>query len=189
LLGGLPPSIPGGASACVLLLDSAGNRITISSFEIGWRTVLTGATMEHPSDLGGYLIDISISPVINGRPIANEYFAVRNNRVQLVRLEDDKSKPVQNSYEYPNSQIGPIPDAISIEDWRALLESSEPSEVLSALVFLGGKHFERNPFPENIAHESSAQVQHYKDAIGDQQIWALITKLESSGNKWIREAA
>ena len=147
--------------------------------------------MAYSNDLGGYLIDISTLaiPVINGRHTGNEYIVVRNDHVQLVRLEDDKGKLVQNSYEYPNSQIGPIPDAISIEDWRALLESSEPSDVLSALVFLGGTHFQRNPFPENIAHESSAQVQRYKGAIGDQQIWALITKLESSDNKWVSEAA
>jgi hypothetical protein len=47
---------------------------------------------------------------------------------------------VQNEYVFPNFEIGAAPSAHTVEAWASLLQSNDRSDVLSALVFLGGRH-------------------------------------------------
>jgi hypothetical protein len=147
--------IPGGTSATVQLFDHASTMIRSWSFQTGWRNRLTDASLAYSAELDTDLLTIRTAPVINGRDIAKEYFAFGGDSLRLVRLEDSKGAAVQNEYVFPNYEIGIVPSAKSVQDWIALLQSRDKSDVLSALVFLGGQHLdgkERMMLPE--PHES-----------------------------------
>lgn len=142
LLGESLVMIPGGSSACVQIFDSEEHRIGSWSFQAGWRVRLYDASLEYSSNLASDLIVLHTSPEINGRNIAKEYFALKNDRLRFIRLEDDKGAPIQNEYVFANSEIGVTPDAKTVEQLAMLLESEDKTQVLSALVFLGGKHID-----------------------------------------------
>lgn len=140
LLGESMFGIPGGSSAAVLLFDPSGQRIRSWSFQTGWRINLVDATFEFSDDLACDLLTIQTARVINGRNIAREYFALKYDQLRLIRLEDDSGQAIQNEYIYPNYEIGLVPDARTSFQWTAMLESTDKTEVLSALTFLGGRH-------------------------------------------------
>lgn len=189
LLGQNLAMIPGGTSACIQLFDAGLTRIGSWSFQTGWRNLLIDASLESSPQVGADLLVLRTSPVINGRDIAKEYFALGNDRLRVIRLEDSKGAAVQNDYVFPNYEIGVIPSARSVEDWTRLLQSKDKSDVLSALVFLGGRHLdekERMTLPE--PHESSYAAL-FQQLVDTPSIHDSITELTKSDNPWIREAA
>src|SRR5262249_59297628 len=120
-------------------------------FETGWRVDLVDASIEYSKDLAADLIILHTAPVINGRNVAKEYFAVNGDRLRLIRLEDDKGRLVQNEYIFPNFEIGVTPGVKTLNEWIGLIESQDKADVLSALTFLGGRHIaeaERRLVPE-----------------------------------------
>jgi hypothetical protein len=189
LLGESLMMIPGGSSACVQLFDATANKINSWSFQVGWRADLYDAAIEYSKDFASELLTLQTAPVINGRNITKEYFALNNDRLRFIRMENDKGDLVQNEYVFPNYEIGVVPDAHTIEQWSALLESKDKSDVLSALIFLGGKHIdepERRLLPG--PHESK-YVGLFRELIGSARIRELIERLRKSDNEWVRQAA
>ena len=169
--------------------DAASTRIESSSFQTGWCNLLIDASIENSPQLGVDLLVLRTSHVINGRDIANEYSSLSNDRFHVVRLEDSKGAAVQNNYVFPNYEIGVIPSARSVEDWTRLLQSKDKSDVLSALVFLGGHHLDEKermllPGP----HESSYAAL-FQQLVDSPPIHDLILELTNSDNPWIRDAA
>jgi hypothetical protein len=181
--------IPGGTSATVQLFDQASTIIRSWSFQAGWRNGLTDASLAYSTELDTDLLTIRTAPVINGRDITEEYFAIGGGSLRLVRLEDSKGTAVQNEYVFPNYEIGIVPSAKSVQDWIGLLQSKDKSDVLSALVFLGGQHLDgkdRMMLPE--PHESKYAAL-FQQLLADEGIRDLITQLTKSDNGWIRDAA
>jgi hypothetical protein len=181
--------IPGGTSAKVELFDPASTMMRSWSFQTGWRNELTDASLTHSTELNTDLLVLRSAPVINGRDIAVEYFAINQDDLRLVRLEDSKGAAVQNEYLFPNSEIGIVPSAQSLQDWIGLLQSEEKSDVLSALVFLGGQHLDeqaRMMLPET--HESK-YANLFQQLLADAGIRESIMRLTQSDNAWVRDAA
>lgn len=182
-------SIPGGATARVQLLDDTLKTVSDWSFQAGWRILLEDATFEYSAELGSYLIILHTSPVINGANVAKEYFSVSGDRLRLVRIENDKGRAVQNEYVFPNCEIGIVPEAKTTSQWAALLESADRTDVLSALVFLGGRHLaspERRFLKEP---KESKYARLFRELAENTQVQDLIRQLEMSDNEWIRQAA
>ena len=70
-----------------------------------------------------------------------------------------------------------------------MLDSNDKADVLSALVFLGGRHIDepaRRLLPE--PHESRYAEQ-FRQLIGDPRIRDLIARLSNSDNEWVKQAA
>lgn len=84
------------------------------------------------------MIVLQTTPAISGRDIGKEYFAIGNDTLRLIRLEDTKGQVTQNEYVVESREIGIIPDAKTVDQFVNLLESSDKADVLSALVFLVG---------------------------------------------------
>jgi hypothetical protein len=91
-----------------------------------------------------------------------------------VRLENSNGESTPNEYRNANLEIGIVPDAKNVNQFAGLLESIDKADVLSALVFLGGRH------------EYSGLFQELMDS---PLIHELIERLGGSANDWIRQAA
>jgi hypothetical protein len=126
---------------------------------------------------------------INGRNVAKEYFAVGGDRLRFVRMENDEGEAVQNEYVYPNFEIGIVPAGNTEEEWASMLESVDKADVLSALVFLGGRHITepQRHFASEPAESKYAGL--FRQLIGSPRIRELIARLRHSENEWVRQAA
>ena len=184
LLGESLVLIPGGSSVCVQTFDGSAKRINSWSFQTGWRIALTGASIQYSNEIASDLIAIHTVPIVNGLNIAKEYFAIGGNRLRLIRLENDKGEPVQNEYALPNYEIGVVPEAHTVEEWAGLLESKDKADVLSALVFLGGRHIDVGPWPSESKYAGL-----WRQLTGSRRIRESIELLSRSGSDWIRQAA
>ncbi len=189
LLGEPEVLVPGGSSACVLLFDGASKRLRSWCFQTGWRIDLDRASLEFRTDLASDVIVLHMVRFINGRNVAKEYFAVGGDRLRFVRMENDKGEAVQNEYVFPNFEIGIVPAGNTEEEWASMLESADRADVLSALVFLGGRHITepRRRFAPEPAESKYAGL--FQQLAGSPCIRELIARLSHSENEWIRQAA
>lgn len=181
--------VPGGSSACVLLLDSALRRVNSWCFQTGWRITLADASFEFSRDLASDVIVLHMARFINGRNVAKEYFAIGGDRLRLVRMEDDKGNAVQNDYVLPNYEIGVVPAAKSEEQWAGMLESMDKGDVLSALVFLGGWHIDETRPALPSWPKESKYAGLFQQLLDSPRIREAIARLAHSENEWIRQAA
>jgi hypothetical protein len=159
------------------------------AFGGGWRMeVLSGKRSGH-TEAGEGLIELQSRPFINGRFIYRQYYRVVRDRLVLIRLEDDQGRSAANSYFYPNHTTGPkIPIRDPIE-WENSLASSDPGEVLWALVWLGGAHASPTAVSQNISRENLEETEHFHAVWKRPAIQQKILRLKSSPNPWIAEAA
>jgi hypothetical protein len=181
-------SIPGSSYGAIQLFDRSGSRVRSWSFKIGSQMYADQATFEFSEDLNCNLITFQTKS-IKGRNIAREYFALKYDQLRLIRLEDDKGQAVQNEYLYPNNDIGLVPDAYSTFQWISMLESTDKSEVLSALTFLGGRFTDESmPRSPDLAKETK-YTGLFEDLMENSQVRELISALTKSDHPWIRQAA
>jgi hypothetical protein len=181
--------IPGGSTACIVLFGPTTRRIASWCFQTGWRMTPANASLESPAEVGSDLVVINMTRFINGRDVAKEYFTISNDQLRLVRLENHQGEAVQNEYVFPNSEIGLVPIATSVDGWADMLESRDNSVVLSALTFLGGRHLNepiRRGLPEL---QESKYAELFEKLMGSARIHELIGNLANSDNAWVRQAA
>jgi hypothetical protein len=181
-------SVPGDSSACIRLFDGAARMIASWSFPTGHRMTPTRASMNFSSELEGDLIVIEMGRFINGRDVGREYFSLRDDRLQLVRIEDQKGKATQNEYVL-SGEIGIIPDANTADDWTRLLESKAKTDVLSALVFLGGRHLDGPDRDFGVGPHSGKYVGLFQQLVSNARIHETIERLSKGDDEWIRQAA
>lgn len=182
--------VPGGSKACVRAISSRGVSTSTSCFETGWRLRPDSVAIERYSALLGDVVVLQMARNINGRDIKKEYFAIRGDRVQLIRLEDSSGQAVANSYRAANLEIGIRPRASTLEEWVELLDSSDRVDVLSALVFLGGEHLTKQDYdalPPDFRPEIQDSL--FVRLIKQSEIRERILFLSRSSDKWIQQAA
>jgi hypothetical protein len=181
-------SIPGGSSACVQLFDGSGKQIAEWSFHTGWRTDLVDAELKHSPHTGSLVLSLKTTPVMNGGwQIGYEYFALRNDHVALIRIETATGEPLQNEYVHANQEIGLVPEAHTLEDWAKMLESNDDIEMLSALVFLGGRHIAPADDPDAPGRSQYAEL--FEQLLTNPRIREAIERLAKSDDEWVRQAA
>jgi hypothetical protein len=181
--------IPGGSSVCIQLFDVRGKRLNSWSFLTGWRLTLQEASIEFSSDLMSDVIVLKTARVVNGPNITREYFALSNDRLRFVRMENDKGIAVQNEYIFPNQEIGIVPAINTVDEWASLLESKDKADVLSALVFLGGRHLTEPERHFASEPQGSKWAGLFQQLVGSPLIRGLITRLSNSDDQWVRQAA
>jgi hypothetical protein len=159
------------------------------SFQAGYRAFFSNASVEFVAPLGRPLLVLETEPAINGRKIAKQYYSFHGDQIRLVRIENQQGDLLTNHYHFSNLEIGMAPRATTARQWLRLLDSSDESEVLSALVLLGGRHiasehrrFEEFPY-------QSIYVPMLSKLLGDPLIQSQIQNLRKSTHEWIREAA
>jgi hypothetical protein len=174
LLGAPLITIPGGSYACIQLFDASARRIGSWSFQAGWRIQLVDATFEYSAAVNDFLIVLHMAPVSDVGNVRKEKFAINNDRLRLVRVENDRADAIQNQYVHPYADdLRLAPHPASEDEWVALLESKDKVEVVSALSYLG----ERD--------DSDC----LKRVLGDSRTRSIIEHLQEADNQWVKQAA
>jgi hypothetical protein len=176
--------VPGSSRAFVVLLGASTKRIASWSFATGWRITPASASFEFSKEAGSELMIINMAQFVNGRDVAREYFAINDDRLRLVRIENHNGEAVQNEYSSPNSEIGVVPNATTVDEWAKMLESKDRAVVLSVLTFLGGQHSIEPPLFQESTYGTVVQK-----LIGNPRIRELVEGLSNSDNRWVRQAA
>ncbi len=182
-------SYPGASCARIHAFDSTGGRIRQWEFSTGWRQDLDGATFSFSNELSAHLITIETVPGFRGRDVQKQYFAFGDERLQFLRIEDSKGNMLQNDYEYPNHTLGIVPENNTKDDWLTLLKSERRYDVLTALVFLGGKHLSPPREDPTINLEEIGQARMVHELLGDKIVGRLIREHANSECEWIVDAA
>lgn len=175
--------IPGESRMRVHLFDAKGRILSSDNFSAGWRTVLNGFRIRRPSGLNSDALIVDTDYCFGGSP-GQQYYAVVGNQLMLVYLEQ-AGRFESNAYSYRNLTIGPLVSS-SADDWEKALGSAHEAEVLSALVWLGGDHWNGQPPPYN---EDEAEAKKASSLRSRDAVRQRLTALSESDNWWIKAAA
>jgi hypothetical protein len=180
--------IPDASSAHVFVFDADGRRLTDSEFLTGWRINIEDAAWLTDSDHGFPCLLVRSSTAFTGHEI-RQYYALLQDSLAVVRLEDSEGKADLVDYHSPNHTIGPAVPKWAPEQWEAALRSSNRAEVLRTLVWLGGHH--SNP----PLHEPNLSVEPFEDAAlvlmtrRRPGVRSAVEALTHSDDGWVQEAA
>ncbi|MHC4663716.1 MAG: hypothetical protein ACYS8W_18810 [Planctomycetota bacterium] len=182
-------SIPGASGAEIYIFASSGKKISYTSFSTGWRIGISVASLSIVKSGGGPIITVDSRPAINGRPVMKQYYGVIGDEIWTIRIEGSNGELLNNRYVYPNHTIGPRNSGRKEEGWKAALDSKNRLEVLSALIWLGGRHLDAETVRENVRKEDKKEAAVYHKVADDPEVGRKVKKLCSSEDEWIKEAA
>ena len=182
-------TIPGECGIRVHIFSLEGKLLSSSAFTSGWRITLTEMKFKFMSEIGREVLEVSSEPVINGRDVAKQYYALIGEKVLLIRLEDSGGQLIRNIYGTPNHTIGYTLNGRSAKEWEKALESNDTAEILATLTWLGGIHWNpQNPLPE-YAHEEMSEARLADDVRSREGVKIELRRLMQSENTWVKSAA
>jgi hypothetical protein len=132
-------SIPSESRLRVHVFDTAGQLLTAADFSAGWRTVLTAMNIRKNYFFNRDSLVVHGEYCFGGSPSSQHYVLVGSS-VQLAYLETNGEFD-RNDYQNSNLTIGPLLSQRTAEDWETALNSNDTAEVTSALIWLGGLHW------------------------------------------------
>jgi len=175
--------IPGDSRLRVHVFNNCGRRLSVNDFNAGSRMVLTGLRIRK-----AYLLEqdtlIVDSEYCFGGHNARQYYAVVGNRITLIALERD-GKWLRNDYQNSNLTVGPRIDR-SAGEWEKALDSADEAEVLSALIWLGGQHWngQAAPYDDDKGDTEKVTALRSRDSVRQR-----LKQLSESQDYWLRTAA
>lgn len=186
---------PGQSEARIHVFDDQWQIIYKTRFSTGWRMELVNARFKDDPSLGTKIIELRTEPGVGGGDIARQIYALVNDRIALLRIEDSNGNIIRNTYSYPNHRIGPPVPIRTIDEWRMILDSGTLPEVLEALVWISGDHL--HPAKVNtlkingddIYDENIEQARTIEGIRNSSRIRYIVAGLTHSENVWIAEAA
>jgi hypothetical protein len=181
--------IPGTSSASIVLLSASGAEIGSWSFSTGWRIDIESASTSFDDKLHTQLITVSTAPVINGRDVAKQHFALVDDKLYFIRLEDSKGRLILNHYLSPNHTLGGSLPAKDLAGWVVLLESPQLPLRLAALTYLSGTHMNPDRPRTDVASESVEDAKLARAFRMAESTKRRIEDYRRSDNSWLKEAA
>lgn len=182
-------TIPGECGIRVHIFSLEGKLLSSSAFTSGWRITLTKMKFKFMSEIGREVLEVSSEPVINGRDVAKQYYALIGGKVLLIRLEDSGGQLIRNIYGTPNHTIGYTLNGRSAKEWEKALESNDTAEILATLTWLGGINWNpQNPSPE-YAPEEMSEARLADDVRSREGVKIELRRLMQSENMWVKSAA
>lgn len=182
-------SIPGNSGLWIKVFDTDGKLLNSMSFDTGWRIELKDIKVKYSKEIQREIIEVGSEPVINGRDVAKQFYALIGKEILLIRLEDSKGNAIRNVYGAPNYIIGLNRTKRSTNEWQSKLESNDKAEILSALSWLNGIHW--NPakqqtenFYEDINEAKTVEEIRTREIVKEK-----INKMLQSENIWLKDAA
>lgn len=181
-------TIPGNSGLRIQLFNPEGKRLNSISFDSGWRIDLTDIEIKYSPEIEREIIVVGSEPVINGRDVAKQYYALIDEEILLIRLEDSKGQPIRNVYGAPNYIIGLNKTGRSAEEWQKALESNDTAEVLAALSWLNGTHWNPQQNQTEKFYESINEAKLVEKVRSDNNTKERINTLSQSKNLWFKDA-
>ena len=126
-------TIPGNCSLRIFIFSSEGQLLNSIIFPSGYRIELKNIKVVSKPEIGRKVIEVESEPVINGRDITKQYYALIGDKILPIRLEDSRGEIVQNDYTSSDHTIGLTLIGRSAEQWKQSLESKDIAEILAAL--------------------------------------------------------
>lgn len=180
--------IPGESSASIVLLSASGNEIGAWSFSTGWRSDIKSASISFDDKLG-QLITILSSPVVGGGDVAKQYFALVDDDLYFIRMEDSKGRLVRNHYLSPNFTLGGNLPSKDFAGLVTLLESPQLPLRLAALTYLSGIHMNPDRPRKGIISETVEDAKLARTFRMADSTEKRIKDYRQSDNSWLKEAA
>lgn len=189
-------TIPGNSGLSVHIFALDGSLIRSPVFQTGWRIAITDIRVAYLRQINREALEVRSEPVINGRDVAKQFYALVNDDVLLIRLEDKAGHLIRNAYGAPNHTFGFTITGRSASDWENTLVSDDPAEVLATLTWLSGTHLDpKEPLPKppsgwpEISHEEVSEAHTAGDVRGREGVQRKLKILSASTNLWVRQAA
>lgn len=183
---------PGQAFGSLSLFDENGRPLENWFFSSGWRLRVEMPAVAFDFTLNAFVVTVPSAPTINGRDIAKQIYALFDDKLFFVRMEDKQGAQIRNRHVHPNHTIGfdrPEKTMKTVEDCLKLLRSEVTVHRLAALTFLSGTHMavtnsESEVFPQDIGVAHMAAKCH-----ASPEGKALIAKYREAKHPWLKEAA
>ena len=187
--------IPGNSGLSVHIFAQDGSLIRSSAFQTGWRIFVTDIRIAYLPQIKREVVEVRSAPAINGRDVARQLYALINDEVLLIRLEDKAGHLIRNAYGAPNHTFGFTITGRSTKEWKAALESGDFAEVLATLTWLSGTHLDPNEaVPEvsgmpPVSHEDISEARLVGEVRSREDVRRHLKALLLSQNLWVRQAA
>jgi hypothetical protein len=185
-----PRYLPGRSMASVLLLSESGAELGSWRFTTGWRIDIRSATNSFDDKLHAQVITIYTLPLENGQWVAKQYFALVDDKLYFIRMEDRLGRLIRNNYSASNQTLGGDLPARNAAGWSSLLESPELPLRLAALTYLSGYHIKPDDPRIDLAHDTEQQDAKLARAFREVDSTSEhIEQYRRSDNAWLKEAA
>ena len=175
--------IPGSSSLRVHVFDLAGRLLNEQEFNAGYRISLSSIQIRRIEAINSEVLIAQGLSVFGGH-FLSQYYVLSKNQIVLVYLETDGLFE-QNNYQNRHVTIGPQLQR-SVEDWEKALHSDDEAEVLTALLWLGGYHWDGLPAPYD---EDKGESEKVSILSSREPIRKRLFELSQSKNFWIQAAA
>ena len=184
------------------VFDSRWRRIAKQSFPTGYRFFLQEAKVEKNKLLKQDLLIVQVKssgpfrvssdgskkPAFEQGDYQRQYYAFFDNRMRLVRLEDNKRKLVRNHYRTETPFKGGVIPKHSKWEWIRTLESKNPCEVLATLVWLSGTHLKGNARRFKGANQETVEDSRLFESVRDSaDTYKALNALKDLNSEWVRE--
>jgi len=196
--------VPDMSAARVHAFDVNWNHLFARAFPTGYRHRVVGAQIQAESVCGVPLIRITVTStgpfviVPAGDPVPafstpghiHQLYAVRHDRVVLMRLENHEHLAMGPSYAWSAPTMGPKIRSRTPDQLARSLESEDPIDVLETLLWLSGHHLTSSePRRANINQESIEHSKLFELVHGRADVRDRLEMLKHSENPWIRDYA
>lgn len=178
--------IPGESRLRVHIFDTTGYLLSGEEFSAGWRLALTDVNIDKIY-ITGVKQDALVADgegCFGGHP-SHQYYVVVGNRITLIYFEEDGLME-RNDYQDWNLTIGPLIWERSADDWQKALQSDDPAEVMSALIWFGGFHWDGQASPYD---EDKPEAEKVAALRSREDVLQRIMELTHSPNQWVQTAA
>ncbi len=173
--------------------DANWEQKSVVDFPTGYRIALLDVWREQREELSAPAIVVRLGSM---RSFGNytyrqrQYYAFREGRVVLTRIEEEKGDIERAIFRTSHPWNGPAQPKRSVDEWIASLEHRDPIVVLGTLTWLGARHMSSSEARrEDSNQESVEDSKLWEDVFNDARTQAKVTELQDSENAWIRAAA
>ena len=164
--------VPGESRLRVHVFDTAGRLLSTDDFNAGWRMVVTGMHVRDNDQIQQQNLTVQTEYVFGGSS-ATHYYALIGDRLELIYGTEVIHGewlywPDRNDYGLSNFTVGPRINR-SGDEWEKALNSAANVEVLSALMWLAGRHWDgktqMGPYAEDKAEAEKFSVVSTRDSV------------------------
>jgi hypothetical protein len=164
----------------VHVFDTEGRPLNEQKFSTGNRVVLNSIQVRKIQLINSQALVVQGKNVLGGH-LLHQYYVLLGNQIVLVYLEMDGMHH-SNNYNHSNLTVGPQLKR-SVDEWEKALHSANDAEVLTALLWLGGHHWDGQPAPYD---EDKGEAEKVSILSSREQVRKRLFELSQSKNFWIK---